>query len=47
MQNLVNGERDIDFAALVIVKLRCLLLFEAAAYIFVRRNTPRHAELTR
>ena len=46
MQNLVNGERDIDFSALVIVRLRCFFLLEAAAYMFVRHSTPSHVALT-
>lgn len=46
MQSLVNGERDIDFSALVIVRLRCFFLLEAAAYMFVRHRTPSHVALT-
>ena len=46
MQSLVNGERDIDFSALVIVRLRCFFLLEAAAYMFVRHSTPSHVALT-
>lgn len=45
MQSLVNGERDIDFSALVIVRLRCLFLLEAVAYMFVRNAAPRHVAL--
>ncbi|TIP29637.1 MAG: hypothetical protein E5X67_06260 [Mesorhizobium sp.] len=46
MQSLVNGERDIDFSALVIVRLRCLVLLEAAAYMFVRHGAPVPVALT-
>ena len=46
MQSLVDGERDIDFAALVILRLRYLLRFEAAAYMFVRRASPGPIVLT-
>ena len=46
MQSLVDGERDIDFSALVIVRLRYLLLLEAAAHIFVRHQKPGHVTLT-
>ena len=47
MQSLVDGERDIDFSALVIVRLRCLFLLEAAAYMLVRDAAHRHIALTR
>lgn len=46
MQSLVNGERDIDFSALMIVRLRCFFLVEAAAYMFVRRAAPGQVSLT-
>lgn len=46
MQSLVNGERDIDFSALLIVRLRYFLLVEAAAYMFVRRSAPGEVALT-
>ncbi|WP_038946001.1 Mov34/MPN/PAD-1 family protein [Bradyrhizobium japonicum] len=46
MQSLVNGERDIDFSALVIVRLRRLFVLEAAAYMFVRHRAPSHVALT-
>lgn len=46
MQSLVNGERDIDFSALVIVRWRCFVLLEAAAYMFVRHRKPSHVALT-
>lgn len=46
MQSLVNGERDIDFSALVVVRLRCFFLLEAAAYMFVRHRTPSRVALT-
>lgn len=46
MQGLVDGERDIDFSALVIVRLRCFFLLEAAAYMFVRHRMPSHVALT-
>jgi integrative and conjugative element protein (TIGR02256 family) len=45
MQGLVDGERDIDFSALIIVRLRCFVLLEAAAYMFVRRSSPSRATL--
>ncbi|MFL6416742.1 MAG: Mov34/MPN/PAD-1 family protein [Bryobacteraceae bacterium] len=46
MQSLVDGERDIEFSALVIVKLRCFVLLEAAAYMFVRNAPPTRIALT-
>ncbi|MCW5702696.1 MAG: Mov34/MPN/PAD-1 family protein [Bradyrhizobium sp.] len=46
MQSLVNGERDIDFSALLIVRLRYILRFEAAAYMFVRHAAPGEVALT-
>jgi integrative and conjugative element protein (TIGR02256 family) len=46
MQSFVNSERDIDFSALVIVRLRCFFLLKAAAYMFVRHRTPSHVALT-
>jgi proteasome lid subunit RPN8/RPN11 len=46
MQSLVNGERDIDFSALVIVRLRCLFLLEAAAYMFIRDRAHARVGLT-
>lgn len=46
MQSLVDGERDIDFSALIIVRLRCLVLLEAAAYMFARRAPPSQVVLT-
>lgn len=46
MRSLVNGERDIDFSALVIVRLRYFVLFEAAAYMFVRHAAPVSVALT-
>jgi proteasome lid subunit RPN8/RPN11 len=46
MQGLVNGEGDIDFSALLIVRLRCLLMLEAAAYMFIRSTTGRSITLT-
>lgn len=46
MQSLVNGERDIDFSALLIVRLRYYWVVEAAAYMFVRHSRPLHVALT-
>lgn len=46
MQSLVDGERDIDFSALVIVRLRYFFLLEAAAYMFVRHSGPSPVALT-
>jgi integrative and conjugative element protein (TIGR02256 family) len=46
MQSLVDGERDIHFSALVIVRLRYFLLLEAAAYMFVRHSVPVQVALT-
>ena len=46
MQSLVDGERDIDFSALVIVRLRFIVLLEAAAYMFARNNTVGRVALT-
>lgn len=46
MRGLVEGERDIDFSALLIVRLRYFLHLEAAAYMFVRRAAPADVALT-
>lgn len=46
MQGLVDGERDIDFSALVVVRLRYFFLLEAAAYMFVRHSAPGGVALT-
>lgn len=46
MQSLVNGERDIDFSALLIARLRYFLHLEAAAYMFVLRAAPADVALT-
>lgn len=46
MQDLVDGERDIDFSALLIVRLRYYLRLEAAAYMFVRRGSAHRIVLT-
>ena len=46
MQSLVDGERDIDFSALVIVRLRCFFLLEAAAYMFIRDRAYARVGLT-
>ncbi len=46
MQSLVDGERDIDFSALVIVRLRYFFLLEAAAYMFVRHSGAGRVALT-
>lgn len=45
MQSLVDGERDIEFSALLIVRLRYCLLFEAAAYMFIQRTSPQQVSL--
>lgn len=45
MQNLVDGERDIDFSALLIVRLRYFMMLEARSYMFVRHATPIKAAL--
>lgn len=46
MQRLVEGERDIDFSALLIVRLRYLFVLEAGAYMFARGAEPRDVALT-
>lgn len=46
MQSLVDGERDIEFSALMIVRLRYLMFFKAAAYMFIRHGVPGHVVLT-
>lgn len=46
MQGLVDGERDIDFSTLLIVRLRYYIFLEAAAYMFIRREPPRVVSLT-
>ncbi|MDX0542416.1 hypothetical protein GOC59_22790 [Sinorhizobium medicae] len=46
MQSLVHRERDIDFSALLIVRLRYFFRFEAAAYMFVRHAAAREVALT-
>jgi [CysO sulfur-carrier protein]-S-L-cysteine hydrolase len=45
MQGLVDGERDIDFSALLIVKLRYYTLLETEAYMFARGSLPRRVSL--
>lgn len=45
MQSLVDGERDIEFSALLIVRLRYYVRFEAAAYMFVRQASPQQVSL--
>ncbi len=47
MQSLVNCERDIDFSALVIVRLGWFSRLEAAAFMFVRHRPSSHVTLTR
>lgn len=47
MQGLVDGERGIDFSALLIVRLRFRLILEAASWMFVRHAAPRAVRLTR
>lgn len=46
MRGLVEGEQDIDFSALLIVRLRCLLMLEAAAYMFSRNGACARVGLT-
>lgn len=46
MQGLVDGERGIDFSALLIVRLRYCLLLEAASWMFVRSSRPQMVGLT-
>lgn len=46
MQSLVDGERDIEFSALMIVRLRYRLFIDAAAYMFVRHKVPEQVALT-
>jgi proteasome lid subunit RPN8/RPN11 len=46
MQGLVDGERGIDFAALLIVRLRFGLILEAASLMFVRHAEPLAVRLT-
>ena len=40
MQSLVDFESDIEFSALLIVRLRYLVMLEAAAYMFVQNSSP-------
>jgi [CysO sulfur-carrier protein]-S-L-cysteine hydrolase len=47
MQSLVEGEQGIDFSALIIVRLRCLFLLEAAAYMFIRDRAYDRVGLTK
>ncbi len=46
MQGLVDGERGIDFSALLIVRLRFRLILETASWMFVRHAAPRTVRLT-
>jgi proteasome lid subunit RPN8/RPN11 len=46
MQGLVDGERGIDFSALLIVRLRFSLILEAASWMFVRHAPPRAVRVT-
>jgi [CysO sulfur-carrier protein]-S-L-cysteine hydrolase len=45
MQSLVDGEQDIEFSALLIVRLRCLIILEATAYMFIRHGVPGQVPL--
>ncbi|MYZ42502.1 Mov34/MPN/PAD-1 family protein [Schauerella aestuarii] len=47
MQRLVHGERDIDFSALMIVRLNHFFFVEAAAVMFVRHGAPTEVTLQR
>jgi hypothetical protein len=46
MQDLVDGERDIEFSALLIVRTRYHIWLEAAAYMFVRATSPQRVVLS-
>lgn len=46
MQGLVDGEHGIDFAALLIVRLRFRQILEAASWMFVRHAAPLAVRLT-
>lgn len=46
MQSLVDGEREISFASLMIIKLKYRLVFQASAYMFVRQQQPMRVTLT-
>lgn len=46
MRHLVDGERDITFAALLIVRRRLFRRLDAAAYAFGRGLTPSSADLS-
>ena len=47
MLNLVHGERDIEFSALIIVRLQYYLSLDASALMFVRDRQPIKVALTR
>jgi integrative and conjugative element protein (TIGR02256 family) len=47
MQSLVDGERDIDFSVLLIVRLRFFCRFDAGTYMFVRQARHYPIVLTR
>jgi len=46
MTDLVNGERDITFAALLIVRLRYFVYLEAACFMFERDQKVRLVSIT-
>jgi [CysO sulfur-carrier protein]-S-L-cysteine hydrolase len=46
MQSLVDGEREINFASLMIIKLKYRLMLQASAYMFVRQRHPMRVTLT-
>ena len=46
MQRLVDREHDIDFSALLIVRLRYFALLDASAYMFVRQARPQPVSIT-
>jgi proteasome lid subunit RPN8/RPN11 len=47
MQSLVNGERDIAFACLLIVRLRGYFFLETSARMFIRNGAMLPVEVTR
>jgi integrative and conjugative element protein (TIGR02256 family) len=47
MSNLVGGERSIDFAVLMIVRLRLFRRLDVAAFTFARQQAARRADIER
>ncbi len=45
MRDLVDGSGGVDFAVLLIVRLRWMIKFECSAHLFVCNHSPRRVEI--